>query len=127
MLVGPLEKSWSHPTVSAVQVDALEVFEPEVAEEEAPVEDEAPANGKGRRESTVVSTLFCIPPFQLTHMLVAACLTESFVNANQVHLFVTHTIPQDYGLFGKRASSCKGSCDVHQLSACYAVHSCCCC
>ena len=58
MLVGPLKSHGLIRTESAVQVDALEVFEPEVAEEEAPVEDEAPANGKGRRESTVVSTLF---------------------------------------------------------------------
>lgn len=32
---------------SVLQVDALEVFEPEVAEEEAPVETEAPAKAKG--------------------------------------------------------------------------------
>lgn len=32
---------------SGVQVEALEVFEPHVAAEEAPVEEEAPANGKG--------------------------------------------------------------------------------
>ena len=32
---------------SVMQVDALEVFEPEIAEEEAAVETEAPAKAKG--------------------------------------------------------------------------------
>ena len=41
-------------------------------------------------------------------MLVEVCLTESFVNANQVHLFLTHTIPHNYGLLGRKGFQLQG-------------------
>lgn len=48
-------------------MEALEVFEPEVAEEEAPVEEEVPTHAKGKRLPVSEHFVHVLPCITLSH------------------------------------------------------------